>query len=146
MSNSHYLKLAYLERWGSLVVCRHGIVHMRWEDLTLRMQIEAFRRLSGLIEGGGDSLSPFSFADGEISIATDEFAFAGKNHSYRVGIGSVELSLPADGWAAFLVLIRDAADRLDQILAQDDWRQEPDPFSFELDARELTRPHQFSLN
>ena len=129
-----------------MVVCRHGTVHLRWENLTLRMEIEAFRRLSGLIERVSASVLHFSISDGEISIATDEFAFASQGYGYRVGIGSVDILLPADGWSAFLFLIRDAADRLDQVTARDDWQQEPEPISFELDARELTRPHQFSIN
>lgn len=135
-----------MERWGSVVVCRHGIVHMRWESVTLRMEVEDFRSLSALIESAVSSSGRFSLSAGEISVATDAFAYANQRHSHRVGIGSVELLLPADGWIAFAALITQAAEQLDAVLAGDDWGREPDPIRLEMDAGLLTRPHPFSLN
>jgi hypothetical protein len=128
-----------------MVVCRHGVVHMRWENLTLRMEIEEFRRLAHLVERVGGARPPFSLADRELSLATDD-VYAGREQAYRVAFGAVELSLPADGWSAFQILIQDAAYRLDQVTAREDWQQEPEPVALSPDAGDPDRPHPFSLN
>jgi hypothetical protein len=131
--------LAYLEQWGSIVVCRHGIIHIRWGNVSIRLQIETFQRLASLVDRGSSLPPPFSFSDGDLAIVTEE-------PDYRVTIGSVELVLTADGWLAFDMIVGDGAYRLEQFLARDDWPEEPESVPFEYDLEELMRPHRFSPN
>lgn len=145
MANSHYIRLAYLERWGSMVVCRHGIVHVRWDNLTLRLEIEEFQRLAKLVNRAISAAPPFSFADSELSLTAD-YLIPGQEPTYRIGIDAVELLLSEDGWTAFQILVQDAAYRLGQVTARDDWQKEPEPISLALEAGDPVRTHSFSLN
>ncbi len=139
MSDSHFKRLAFLEKWGSIVVCRHGVVHLRWENVTIRLRVETFQQLASLVNEGSPLPAPFSFSDGDLCVATEEF-------DYRVTIRSVELLLAADAWLAFELLVADAADQLDQLLARDAWEDGPESVSFDFDPQELMCSHRFSLN
>lgn len=139
MSGSHFIQLASAEDWGSVLVCRHGIVHLRWGNLTIRLPRDAFGRLVRLVGKGGTLASPIPLRDSELGVTVEE-------KGYRVAIDFLELVLTAEAYLAFLMLVADAFHRLEEVMARDNWEQEPEPPTFSDDVGELLRPHQFSLN
>lgn len=139
MSRSHFIQLATAEDWGSVIVCRHGVVHLRWGNLTIRLPHEAFGRLVRLVNLGSTLASPIPLRDRELGVAIEE-------DGYRVSVDFLELVLSAEAYLAFLMLLTDALRKLQEVMARDDWEQEPQSFTFTDDAGELLRPHSFSLN
>jgi hypothetical protein len=139
VSGSHFIQLASAEDWGSVLVCRHGVIHLRWGNLTVRLPHEVFGRLVRLVGQGSSLASSIPLRDGELSVAIEE-------GGYRVAVDFLELVLTAEAYLAFLILLKDALHRLQEVMAREDWQQEPESLSFADDAQELLRPHRFSLN
>jgi hypothetical protein len=139
VSGSHFIQLASAEDWGSVLVCRHGVVHLRWGNVTVRLPHEVFSRLVRLVGQGSTLASAIPLRDGELGVAIEE-------GGYRVAVDFLELVLTAEAYLAFLMLVKDAFCKLEEVMARDDWQQEPESLSFADDAQELLRPHRFSLN
>lgn len=139
MTRSHFIQLASAEDWGSVLVCRHGVVHLRWVNITVRLPHDVFGRLVRLVAQGSTLATSIPLRDGELGVAIEE-------GGYRVSVDFLELVLTAEAYLAFLMLVKDAFDRLEDLMARDDWQQEPESVSFADDVGELLRPHRFSLN
>ena len=119
MPNSHYIPLAHREEWGSVVVCRHGVVHLQWRNLTIRLHWDAYHRLADLLARDSVLASPVPLCDGDLCVSAE-------GESYRVTIGSVELVVPGDLFPTFEDLVVEASEELDTVMADADWQEEPD--------------------
>jgi hypothetical protein len=139
VTRSHFIQLASAEDWGSVLVCRHGVIHLRWGNITVRLPHEVFSRLVRLVGQGSNLASSIPLRDGELGVAIEE-------GGYRVAVDFLELVLTAEAFLAFLMLVKDAHCTLEEVMARDDWQEEPQSLTFEDDAQELLRPHRFSLN
>ena len=138
MARAHFIQLASLEERGVITICRHGIVHLSWRNMTIRYRVHDFRRLARLLEQGGALASPIPLYDDELCVAVEEA-------DYRVTMGAVELLLNTEEFLAKTDMALEAVLRLDQLLASDEWREE-EAEPFPLTPWEESESPRFSLN
>jgi hypothetical protein len=113
-----FVQLARIDERRFIMACRHGLVHVTWGRMTLRFSREEFRRLGGLVERAADALPPDSVHDGALRVT------ARPDEDCEVRVGPLALLLPPAEFQAFVKAVREAVQRLDQILASGMWDQE----------------------
>lgn len=113
-----FMQLARIDELRFITACRHGLVHVTWGRITLRFSREEFRRLNGLVERATDALPPASVHDGALRVT------ARPNEDCEVRVGPLVLLLPPAEFQAFVRAVREAVQRLDQILASGMWDRE----------------------
>lgn len=139
MARTHFSRLAYLPGQGAVSICRHGLVHLTWENLTLRLQRSVFMRLGRLLERGLATSSSVPLYDQDLSVRSH-------GGEFHVAVASIELTLSAETYLAFRGMIRQALQRLETLLASGGWEEdeEEEPLAL-LPWEELDTP-SFSLN
>ncbi|MBN1315806.1 MAG: hypothetical protein JXA42_10070 [Anaerolineales bacterium] len=138
MAQTHFIELARLEETGMINLCRHGIVHFTWHNVTIRIRIDAFRRLERLLQRGRAMTTAIPIYDEELSVNVEET-------EYRIAIGIIEILLRPEEFLSLVNLISNAIKRLEEVVATGDWNQlEPKPLS--LAALETIFPPKFSPN
>ncbi len=113
-----FMQLARIDERRFIMACRHGLVHVTWGRMTLRFSREEFRRLGGLVERATDTLPPDSVHDGALRVT------ARSDEDCEVRVGPLALLLPPAEFQAFVQAVREAVQRLDEILASGVWDQE----------------------
>lgn len=113
-----FMQLARIDGRRFITACRHGLVHVTWGRITLRFSREEFRRLGGLVERAADALPPGSFRDGELRVVCRP---DGDN---ELRVGPLILLLPPAEFQALVEAVREAMQRLDQILASGMWDED----------------------
>jgi len=118
----HFLPLAQVDDQHFVTACRHGIIHLTWGRVTMRLSRDEFRRLAALLEQAADALPPISFRDGDLRIT------ARLDEDSEFQMGSLVLLLSPARFQEFARAMQQAVERLDEILASGVWdRQEPEP-------------------
>jgi hypothetical protein len=115
MRAPHFMQLARIDGHRFVTACRHGLVHVTWGRVTMRLSRDEFRRLTSLLERTEDSLLPSSGRHGEIQVTCR----ADEDCEVRVG-GWILLLSPTD-FQTFLKAAQQAVQRLDEILASGIW-------------------------
>lgn len=136
---SNFLPLAQLDDQHFVTACRHGIIHLTWGRVTMRLSRDEFRRLAALIEKVVDALPPISLRDGELRIT------ARLDEDSEFQMGSLVLLLSPAQFQEFACTMQQAVERLDEILASGVWdkqEREPPKISF----LEQLRKTSFSRN
>jgi hypothetical protein len=113
-----FMQLARIDERRFIMACRHGLVHVTWGRITLRFSRQEFRRLGGLVERATDALSPDSVHDGALRVT------ARPDEDCEVRVGPLALLLPPAEFQAFVKAVREAVQRLDEILASGIWDQD----------------------
>jgi hypothetical protein len=113
-----FVQLARIDERRFIMACRHGLVHVTWGRMTLRFSREEFRRLGGLVERATDALPPDSVHDGALRVTARPY------EDCEVRVGPLALLLPPAEFQAFVQAVREAVQRLDEILASGMWDQE----------------------
>ena len=113
-----FMQLARIDELRFITACRHGLVHLTWGRITLRFSREEFRRLGGLVERATDALPPASVYDGALRLT------ARPDEDCELRVGPLALLLPPAEFQVFIKAVREAVQRLDEILASGMWDQE----------------------
>ena len=137
MVKSHYVSLARLARKGSISACLHGLVHLRWKNVTVRLPIDDFRRLARLVERGRALTSSHPLCEGDLCVSLEE-------KDYRVAIGALELVFKAGEYLELVEMVGQATRQLESLLSKDDW-PEIQPQLFDHTSLDTLTP-KFSVN
>jgi hypothetical protein len=133
------MQLARIDGHRFVTACRHGLVHVTWGRVTMRLSRDEFRHLTRLLERTEDSLLPSSGRQGEIQVTCR----ADEDSEVRVGAWILLLS-PAD-LQTFIRVAQQAVHRLDEILASGIWDSE-ETEDTQPSFLEQLRQHTFSDN
>jgi len=71
MVTGHFIPLARADEQREISVCRHGVVHLNWWNMTLRFMPRDFERLASVLQDGKTmvvSLGPH--CDGDICLSS----------------------------------------------------------------------------
>ena len=138
----HFVRLAEIDARHFINGCRHGLVHLTWDRVTVRFTRDEFRRLAGLL--ARSSASPeVLFRDGELEAACRA------NQECELRLGSLTLTLSLEEYHALGRAAQEAVAQLDKILDAGMWDQRGS------DESEITPPpsilerfrqHRFSDN
>lgn len=139
MTDLHLNRLAQVEGWGRLDVCQHGTVHLLWQNLTIRLTLEAFQRTAALLDQGSLLFGPTPLCDGELCLAI-------QGAGYRLSIGPLDLSLTADAFLALWMLVKEARLRLATLSAAGEGHRPSGALGFDFDPDQLLQLHRFSLS
>lgn len=139
MRAPHFVQLARIDGQRFVTACRHGLVHVTWGRITLRLSRDEFRRLVGLLLRTQDALLPSSGRDGDMQVTCR----ADEDCELRVG-GWIMLLSPTE-FQLFLRAAQEAVRRLDEILASGIWDAQ-DAEDSQPNLFEQLRRHIFSDN
>jgi hypothetical protein len=115
------IPLAQIDERRFITACRHGMVHLIWERVTIRFSRDEFRQLAGLVERAAHARIAFTIQEGEMHVTCD------LSQGGEVRVGSSSLLLSASEFQELVRAVGDAVRRLDEILASGIWDQEPEP-------------------
>jgi hypothetical protein len=133
------MRLASIDRLRFIVACRHGLVHLTWKRITLRLSRNEFRRLARLLDQATAGLPPGQFRDGDMRLTWRH------DEESEIRVGEFVLLFASSEFTAFADLVGQALDRLDEILASGMW----DPVQADdepSDPLAQFRPDSFSRN
>ena len=116
MATPHLVRLATVENRGIITACRHGAIHLSWDNLTLRLGFQDLNRLARLFRLSSTLALPHPLYANEYGIAADK-------SGYRVVFGEVELLVSAADFLSLADMIRTGWRRLEQLLAAGEWPQ-----------------------
>jgi hypothetical protein len=139
MARTHFSRLAHAPGQGVVSVCRHGLVHLTWGNVTLRLERELFLRLGRLLDRALAIASPVPIYDGELSVGFDQTHF-------RVTVDAIEWSLSAEAFLVFRDMVGEAAQRLEALVAAGRWREPDEAEPPPLDLLDEAGEPRFSLN
>ena len=88
--------------------CEHGTIHINWEQVTVRLRPNDFRRMVRLLEEGATELNFNKICDGNLILVPQE------NGCHQVWCGNVMLLLDALAFLQLVQLARAAARQLDK--------------------------------
>jgi hypothetical protein len=121
MIHFHFIPLASHDDYCDFSFCRHGVVHLMWWNVTVRLEAGEFQHLASLLERGTTLASSIPLGDGDFAVTLEE-------ERYRVRMGPVEFVLTADEYLAMTDTALEAARQLERVLASDEWHDwEPEP-------------------
>ena len=114
----NFVRLVQLDDRHFVSACRHGLIHLTWGRITVRLGRDEFRRLATLLEEAVTELPPASLRDRELRITyrLDE--------DCELQLGSLILLLSPTRCAELAQAAQDAITRLDRILASGVWDQD----------------------
>lgn len=125
-----FITLARVDQERFVSACPRGIVHLSWGCATVRLSHGQLRRLAIVLDRNAGSQDPVSGCDGELAIALrpdgqTQVQIAFPAASRREGsTASVVLVLAPEELALLHQALREAVQRLDQLLASGVWSQE----------------------
>lgn len=121
----NFVRLAQLDDQHFVSACRHGLIHLTWGRVTVRLGRDEFRRLASLLEEAVTALPPVSLRDRDLRITSR------LDEDCELGLGSLVLLLSPVRCAELAQAAQEALTRLDRILASGVWdkseSEEPAP-------------------
>ena len=88
--------------------CEHGTVHLNWEQVTVRLRSNDFRRMVRLLEEGVTELNFNKICDGNLVLVPQE------NGYHQLWCGNMMLLLDSLAFLQLVQLVRAAAEQLDK--------------------------------
>lgn len=139
MRAPHFLRLAEMDEQRFISACRHGLIHLTWSRITIRLSRDEFRRLAGLLARSADLLPRGSARDGRMQVTriSDEGG--------ELQLGSLKLAISQDDLRALGGAVQEAVEQLDEILDAGMWDEE-EPADPPPTIIEHFRRHRFSEN
>ena len=139
MRAPHSLRLAEIDERRFINACRHGLVHLTWNRVTVRLSRDEFRRLARLLARSTEP--PGRFRDGEIEVV-------GTHQECVVRLGPFSLTLTLIEFYTFERAIQEAVQQLDKILDAGIWDEDRAEAtgSAPRSILEHFRQHRFSEN
>ena len=139
MRAPHFFRLAEIDERRFINACRHGLIHLTWIRITVRLSRDEFRRLAGLLARSADALPPGTARDGSLHVT----------HSVDGGcellLGPLKLAISSEEFRALAGVVQEAVEQLDEILDAGIWDRE-EPEEAPLTIMEHFRRHRFSEN
>jgi hypothetical protein len=89
--------------------CEHGTIHLNWEQVTVRLRPNDFRRMVRLLEEGVTELNFNKLCDGSLILVPQE------NGYHQFWCGNIMLLLDALAFLQLVQLARAAAQQLDEL-------------------------------
>jgi hypothetical protein len=138
----HFVRLVDIDQRHFINACRHGLVHLTWDRVTVRFTRDEFRRLARLLARSSVSQAG-PLRDGELEAACHA------NRECELRLGSLTLTLSLEEYQALGRAAQEAVVQLDKILDAGMWDER------EADATESAPPtsilerfrqHRFSDN
>ena len=139
MRAPHFLRLAEIDERRFINACRHGLVHLTWSRITIRLSRDELRRLAGLLARSAESLPPSSVRDGMMQVTRS------LDEDCELQLGSLKLVLSPDEVQALGGAVQEAVQQLDQILEAGMW-DDDEPEDAPPTIIEHFRRHRFSEN
>jgi hypothetical protein len=118
MMKPHFVTLAQLDDHHFINACRHGVVHLTWERITARFRQDEFQRLADLLQQAADDEPPASVRDGDLRVTVRP------DDDCELQVGSLILLLPTTGFHDLARIAREAAQKLQKLLASGAWDQD----------------------
>ena len=142
MRTPHFLRLAEIDERRFINACRHGLVHLTWERVTVRLSRDEFRRLAELLARSADALPPSSLRDGSLEVSRSAHG------DCVLRLGSLALSLSQEEHHALSRAATEAVEQLDKILDTGMWDEDraDGGESAPRSILEHFRQHRFSEN
>jgi hypothetical protein len=120
MKVPNFLRLAIVDESHFITACRHGMIHLTWWRLTVRLSREEFRRLVTLLQQAVDSTPPASLRDGEFQVTRRA------DDDSELRLAALVLLLPPREFDQLAAMAAEALDQLDRFLASGAWQQRPE--------------------
>lgn len=139
MKAPHFMQLARINGQHFVTACRHGLVHVTWGRVTMRLSRDEFRRLTSLLERTEDAPLPSTARHGDMQMTCRADA------DCELRVGAWILLLSPKEFQSFLKAAQQAVRRLDEILASGIWDTE-DAEDTQPSFFEQLRQHSFSDN
>lgn len=139
MRAPHFFRLAEIDERRFINACRHGLIHLTWIRITVRLTRDEFRRLAGLLARSADTLPPGTARDGSWLVTYSE------DGDCELQLGSVKLAISPQDLRALAGAVQEAVEQLDEILESGIWDRE-EPEEAPLTIIEHFRQHRFSEN
>ncbi len=117
----NFVRLTQLDDQHFITACRHGLVHLTWGRVTVRLGRDEFRRLASLLEEAVTALPPISLCDQDLRVTSR------LDEDCELQMGSLVLLLSPVRCAELAHAAQEATSRLDRILASGVWdKDEPE--------------------
>ena len=139
MRAPHFFRLAEIDERRFINACRHGLIHLTWIRITVRLSRDEFRRLAGLLARSADALPPGTARDGSLQVT---HAVDG---DCELQLGTLKLAISSEEFRALAGAVQEAVEQLDEILDAGIWDRE-EPEEPPLTIVEHFRRHRFSEN
>ena len=139
MRAPHFLRLAEIDERRFINACRHGLVHLTWSRITIRLSRDEFRRLAGLLARSADTLPPSSARDGRMQVTCS------LDGNCELQLASLRLAFSLDDFLALARGVQEAVEQLDKILDAGMW-DEKEPEDAPPTIIEHFRRNRFSEN
>ena len=139
MRAPHFFRLVEIDERRFINACRHGLIHLTWSRITIRLSRDEFRRLAGLLARSVDALPPSTIRDGRMQVACSV------DGDCELRLGSLRLDISPDDLRALSGAVQEAVEQLDEILDAGIWNEE-EPEDVPLTIVEHFRRHRFSEN
>jgi hypothetical protein len=139
MARTHFSRLAHAPGQGVVSVCRHGLVHLTWGNVTIRLERDLFLRLGRLLDRALAITTPIPIYDGELSVGFDQTHF-------RITVDAIEWSLSAEDFLVFREMVQKAARRLEALIASGRWEEPDEAEAPILSLMDEAGEPRFSLN
>ncbi len=121
MRAPHFVMLAQKDQQRFASACRHGVVHLTWDRITIRFTKDEFEQLAGLLERVTDSLPPNPVRSGNLRVT------ARLDEECEIQMGSLVLLLSPTEFRGFAQVVAEAIDSLERFIASGIWdREEPE--------------------
>jgi hypothetical protein len=111
----NFVRLAQLDDQHFLSACRHGLIHLTWGRVTVRLARDEFARLASLLDEAVSSPPPATLRDRDLRVTTR------LGEECELQMGSLVLLVTPDRFAELATAARDGLNRLDKILASGLW-------------------------
>jgi hypothetical protein len=137
----HFVRLAEIDERHFINACRHGLVHLTWDRVTVRFTRDEFRRLARLLARSSVSQAG-PLRDGELEAACRA------RGGCELRLGSITLALSLEEYHALSRAAGEAVVQLDKILDAGMWdqREAGEVQSAPPSILERFRQHRFSDN
>lgn len=139
MRAPHFIQLSRIDERRFITGCRHGLVHVTWERMTLRFSRDEFRVLVRLLGRAADDRLPNTACDGALRVTCH------RDEDCELRVGPTVLLLSPADFQSFLAAAGEALRRLDEILASGIWDR-PAPDQAPAGILEQLQRHSFSQN
>ena len=139
MRAPHFFRLAEIDERRFINACRHGLIHLTWIRITVRLSRDEFRRLAGLLERSADALPPGTAQDGSLQVTHSV------DGDCELQLGTLKLAISSEEFRALAGAVQEAVEQLDEILDAGIWDRE-EPEEAPLTIVEHFRRHRFSEN
>ncbi len=139
MITGHFFPLASVDDHRDISLCRHGVIHLNWWNLTLRFLPDRFAQVVEVLAHGGQmlvSLGPW---------CDEDVCLESRDGWYVLTIGPVQMALDAQEYRELAEMARQAQKRLEGVL-ESGWLQEPEADEAAPNFLETLHTMSFSQN